>query len=185
MTEGRSRGIPKILHAMQSNGSPPPLFDFDYLDGDDTAGSTDGGATVNGIANQALPADGDEITQILVDDHGLTGDGVGYNFAEIRPSDIQGMAWEDLNNDGGVNFCEKAIPGVSVTLTGTDDRGNAIGQIVNTTDGDGMYMFVDLRPGTYAIAQTQPDATYWVDAKDAGGEVGSGAHERARHSIAQ
>ncbi len=29
MTEGRSTGIPKILHAMQANGSPPPVFDFD------------------------------------------------------------------------------------------------------------------------------------------------------------
>ena len=29
MTEGRSTGIPKILHAMQANGSPSPLFDFD------------------------------------------------------------------------------------------------------------------------------------------------------------
>lgn len=29
MTEGRATGIPKILHAMQENGSPPPVFDFD------------------------------------------------------------------------------------------------------------------------------------------------------------
>lgn len=29
MTEGRATGIPKILHAMQANGSPPPIFDFD------------------------------------------------------------------------------------------------------------------------------------------------------------
>lgn len=29
MTEGRSTGIPKILHAMETNGSPPPVFDFD------------------------------------------------------------------------------------------------------------------------------------------------------------
>jgi ATP-dependent DNA helicase RecG len=29
MTEGRSTGIPKILQAMETNGSPPPMFDFD------------------------------------------------------------------------------------------------------------------------------------------------------------
>ena len=29
MTEGRSTGIPKILHAMEVNGSPPPEFEFD------------------------------------------------------------------------------------------------------------------------------------------------------------
>ena len=27
--EGRATGIPKILHAMKANGSPPPVFDFD------------------------------------------------------------------------------------------------------------------------------------------------------------
>ena len=26
---GRDEGIPKIMHAMESNGSPPPIFDFD------------------------------------------------------------------------------------------------------------------------------------------------------------
>lgn len=29
LTEGRSTGIPKIFHAMKSNGSPPPQFEFD------------------------------------------------------------------------------------------------------------------------------------------------------------
>jgi ATP-dependent DNA helicase RecG len=29
MTEGRSTGIPKIFHAMDANGSPLPVFDFD------------------------------------------------------------------------------------------------------------------------------------------------------------
>ena len=29
MTEGRATGIPKILHAMEQNGSPTPEFDFD------------------------------------------------------------------------------------------------------------------------------------------------------------
>ncbi len=29
LTEGRSTGIPKIIRAMQENGSPPPEFEFD------------------------------------------------------------------------------------------------------------------------------------------------------------
>ncbi|MFC1461744.1 ATP-binding protein [Verrucomicrobiota bacterium] len=28
ITEGRATGIPKILNAMQENGSPPPVFDL-------------------------------------------------------------------------------------------------------------------------------------------------------------
>lgn len=31
LTEGRGTGIPRILHAMQSNGSPPPHFDTDQM----------------------------------------------------------------------------------------------------------------------------------------------------------
>jgi ATP-dependent DNA helicase RecG len=29
LTEGRCTGIPKIIHAMRENGSPPPVFEFD------------------------------------------------------------------------------------------------------------------------------------------------------------
>jgi uncharacterized protein (DUF2141 family) len=137
----------------------------DYLDGDETAPATAPGGAVDNTT------DWNQITDITVGDPGTTPDADGYLFAEIEPSDIQGMAWEDFNNDGGVTFSEKAIPGVTVTLTGTDDRGNAVAPIVKTTDDDGMYMFIDLRPGTYTITETQPDATLWVDAKDVVGEV--------------
>ncbi|MFO7907520.1 MAG: PKD domain-containing protein [Pirellulaceae bacterium] len=134
-----------------------------YLDGDETAPTTPPGGTVDNSM------DWNEITNIVV----TAGDpdASGYLFAEIQPSDIQGMVWEDFNNDGGVNFGEKAIPGVTVTLTGTDDRGNAVAATTDVTDDDGMYMFIDLRPGTYTIAETQPDVALWVDAKDVVGEV--------------
>ena len=42
-----------------------------------------------------------------------------------------------------------------MTLTGVDDRGNAVSQ-TTTTDDSGAYAFNGLRPGTYAIVETQP-----------------------------
>lgn len=71
------------------------------------------------------------------------------------PSEMIGMVWEDFNNNGEVDFNEKAIEGVTITLTGTDDRGNAVNESTST-DVDGIYMFFDLRPGDYTLSETQP-----------------------------
>ena len=111
-----------------------------YLDGDDVPGNLGGEA-------------GDDVINNIVLGSGQIGD--GYNFAEIESSVVQGLVWEDFNNDGEVNFGEKAIEGVVIKLNGTDDRGNSVDQNA-TTDGDGVYGFFDLRPGNYVITETQP-----------------------------
>jgi hypothetical protein len=61
------------------------------------------------------------------------------------------MRWPSSIN----SFGEKAIENVAVTLTGSDDRGNVVNMPAQT-DFDGIYMFVDLRPGEYTITATQP-----------------------------
>jgi hypothetical protein len=71
------------------------------------------------------------------------------------PSSLSGLVWQDFNNDGQVDFGEKGIAGVTVTLAGTDDLGNAVSQ-AQATDADGAYVFLGLRPGTYSITETQP-----------------------------
>ncbi|MGD9856654.1 MAG: tandem-95 repeat protein [Planctomycetaceae bacterium] len=120
------------------------------LDGRETAGVL--GGTVDGLTdNQA-------IRDILV--HSDTGDLVadGYDFAEIAASRLQGLVFEDGNNNGSVDFGELAIAGVSVRLTGTDDRG-AVVDLVLQTDGQGIFEFVNLRPSDangYTLTQTQP-----------------------------
>jgi len=111
-----------------------------YLDGADAAGNL--GGTVGD----------DVISGIAV----TSGDvGTGYNFAEIAPASLSGLVYEDFNDDGEINFGEKAIENVEVTLTGQDDRGNAV-NITELSDVDGMYMFADLRPGNYTITESQP-----------------------------
>ena len=133
------------------------------LDGKEMAGSI-GGQVDNS-------RDSNEITAIMVGEPGTTADGNGYTFAEIRPSDISGLVWEDFNNDGEVNFGEKAIPGVAADAY-RPRRSRQPGEHTATTDADGVYMFYPLRPSDaagYTITETQPAG--YVDGKDVLGTV--------------
>jgi hypothetical protein len=73
----------------------------------------------------------------------------------IPPAILSGVVWEDFNDDGQVDFGENGISGVKVTLTGTDDLGNAV-TLSQLTDGDGAYVFLNLRPGSYYLTEAPP-----------------------------
>src|SRR5206468_4245968 len=73
----------------------------------------------------------------------------------IAPASLSGLVYNDFNNNGNVEFGEPGIGNVSVHLTGTDDLGQAVDRTL-TTDGDGTYLFLNLRPGSYALQETQP-----------------------------
>jgi hypothetical protein len=128
-----------------------------FLDGKETDGNL--GGTVNNAEDSNTIAD----IELFPGEVGLD-----YNFAEIRPSRLQAMVWEDFNNDGEVNFGEKAIAGVEIRVTGTDDRSRAV-DLALMTDGDGIAEFLKLRPGKYSLSETQP-ANY-PDGKDVRGTV--------------
>jgi uncharacterized delta-60 repeat protein len=87
----------------------------------------------------------------------VTAVGVTYtvNATPLTPSSLSGLVWEDFNDDGQVDFGERGIRGVAVTLTGTDDLGNAV-SVSQLTDGDGAYTFLNLRPGNYTLSESQP-----------------------------
>jgi titin len=89
----------------------------------------------------------------------------------VAPSSVQGLVWVDFNDDGQVDFGEKAIAGVTVTLTGTDDLGHAVSQTAQT-DADGIYSFPNLRPSGaagYTVTETQPAG--FLEGKDSLGLV--------------
>ena len=58
--------------------------------------------------------------------------------------------WKDLNGNGIQDAGEPGLPGVTVHLTGTDDRGQAI-DLTTTTDSSGKYQFSQLCTGDYSI----------------------------------
>jgi len=100
-----------------------------FLDGNETAGNLGGDVDNTQDANL--------ISSISVGDPGTTADAVDYLFARLRPSRALGLVWTDSDNDGEVDFGETAIPGVTVQLSGQDDRGNAVVRSA-TTDDNGI-----------------------------------------------
>jgi len=133
----------------------------EFLDGKETAGSL-GGSVDNS-------QDSNTIAGITVSNNAT--DATGYNFAEIRPSEVFGLVWRDFNNDGEVNFGEQAVENVTIQLTGTDDRGNAVNQSIQT-DAEAIYLFFNLRPSDaagYTITEVQPAG--FIDGIDTRGTI--------------
>jgi protocatechuate 3,4-dioxygenase beta subunit len=99
--------------------------------------------------------------------------GSNNNFGELAPGSVSGFVYLDANNNGVKDAGEPGLPGVTITLTGINDLGQAV-NVVTTTDNNGAYAFSNLRPGTYTITETHPDGL--VDGKDSigtqGGTVG-------------
>src|SRR5207253_2583201 len=82
---------------------------------------------------------------------------------------VAGNVYYDPNNNGVEDPGEPGIAGAIVTLTGTNDLGQAIG-IAQATNQFGQYAFLSLRPGVYNLAETQPGA--YLDGKDTLGSPG-------------
>ena len=95
-------------------------------------------------------------------------DGVDNNFGELTPVSISGYVYRDTNNDGS-RSSEAGIASASVTLSGTDDLGNAV-SASTITDANGYYGSRILRPGTYTLTETQPAG--YLDGKDTIGTPG-------------
>lgn len=77
------------------------------------------------------------------------------NFGE-RTGSLSGLVYNDTNNNGVRDANEPVIGGVTVVLTGTDARGEAVTRTA-VTGPDGSYRFTDLPGGTYTVTETQPD----------------------------
>jgi hypothetical protein len=76
--------------------------------------------------------------------------------------------FEDFNEDGQVDFGERGITGVSITLAGTDDLGHSVSRS-QLTDSDGAYVFLNLRPGRYTLTETQPAYLQGIDSVGSAG----------------
>lgn len=61
------------------------------------------------------------------------------------------FVWLDANGNGLQDASEQGLGQVLVTLTGSDGSGNAVMASV-TTDGQGNYLFENLKPGMYMVS---------------------------------
>lgn len=107
------------------------------------------------------PKDGftgtDTFTYTVADDLGATATTtVTVTVVAVAPSEISGMVYMDLNNNGRMDVNEPGIAGVVVALSGTDQDKATVTQNA-TTDSSGRYVFSNINPGDYKVTETQPD----------------------------
>jgi hypothetical protein len=108
------------------------------------------------------------------------GDTFTVDGTPLLPGSLSGVAWEDFNDDGQVDFGEKGIGGVTITLAGTDDLGNPVNRS-QQTDSDGAYVFLNLRPGQYTLTETQPAG--YVQGVDSLGTAGGSLAATDRFAV--
>jgi uncharacterized repeat protein (TIGR01451 family) len=90
------------------------------------------------------------------------------NFGE-RVGSLAGLVFNDNNGNGLRDADEPGIPGVEVTISGTDARGNAV-TLATVSGPDGSYKFIGLPGGTYNVVETQPaDYTDGIDTPGSAG----------------
>ncbi len=84
----------------------------------------------------------------------------GNRTEAVATGTICGYVYADVNNNGIKDPVELALPNVPVTLEGPTQR-------VVVTDQDGRYRFENLPPGSYSVAEQQPEA--FLDGMDTPG----------------
>jgi len=94
----------------------------------------------------------------------------GVDFANYRPGQISGVAWNDLDEDG---IWEGGEPGLADQLIYIDLNANGqwdAGEQSTLTTADGSYSFTDLAPGQYVVASEIQEG--WQRSAPVGGVYG-------------
>ncbi len=125
-------------------------------------GATDGTATVDvvggtapysfawtgGSANQNAAGLAGGVNSVTVTDaNGCT---CTHDTLLVEPSMISDFVWEDEDGDGIQDATEVGLPGVNITLSGTDFMGVGV-NFTTTSDADGAYRFDQLPMGNYFL----------------------------------
>ena len=119
-----------------------------HLDGKNFA--TIGNA--GGTRSQASLAGPDTVAGITI---GNGQNATGYEFAEVSPGSLSGTVWLDADGDGKMNSGEAGIANVKITLSGTDDLGNAVAANT-TTNSSGNYSFETFAPAPTSSSRHNP-----------------------------
>ena len=111
--------------------------------------------------------DGDKTLSATVNDLGNFGGGgpksasatVDVEVLDFVPIDIVGQVFIDHNGDNIKSSVEPGIEGVDIFLSGFDFQGNSV-NLTTTTDAQGSYSFLQLRPNAegqpYTITEQTP-----------------------------
>jgi len=89
---------------------------------------------------------------------------------------IVGNKWNDLNGDGIWDSNEAGLSGWTIFLDTNGNRQLDTGEVSTTTDANGEYVFNDLDPGTYNVAEVLQSG--WVQTNpDPSNPIGSEAYQ--------
>ncbi|KQV96907.1 SdrD B-like domain-containing protein [Rhizobacter sp. Root1221] len=133
-----------------------------YLPGLTTAGTVTGAGSVPGT----VPASGAGVTVGPNGSNANRIDGIrlgapgasssNNHFTSVRAASLAGSVFADVAPANGArDAAEPGMPGVSVTVGGTDLFGNAV-SVALVTDSDGRFLAQNLLPGTYRLDEVQP-----------------------------
>ena len=125
-----------------------------YLHGGQKAGSKGGNVSVPDLISQINVGSGENLTD--------------YNFCEIETVSIAGRVWSDTLPNCILDPGEAPIAGVTVRLF--DAAGNQVATTV--TNAQGVYTFLNLRPGAYTVREGQPGG-YFQGGQKAGSHGGN------------
>ncbi|MFT5408799.1 MAG: putative repeat protein (TIGR01451 family) [Verrucomicrobiales bacterium] len=79
----------------------------------------------------------------------------GADAGFIEAAEVEGHVFHDLNGDGFLGAGEPRLPGVEVTLNGTDILGDPV-LLTFDSDADGEYKFL-IAPGVYTVSYDPDD----------------------------
>ncbi len=115
-----------------------------------TAGDKTLSVTVNDLGNNGgVPGDPTAINPLSVSED------INVEVLDFVPSNIGGFVFVDVNNDGNKGTEDAGLEKVRITLIGTTFRNTPV-SLETWTDASGAYLFSNLEPGNYALAQDQP-----------------------------
>jgi hypothetical protein len=144
-----SGSVKVVYHYIPSNALQPGQYVI--VQTSEPPGTLDGYETTNNITPIPGSNNGSDTIPVTL---GPT-DSLNNNFGEITPSSVAGGVYYDKLGLGHWQYGDVPLQGVTITLTGTNDLGQAISQTTQTI-GDGTFSFGNLRPGTYTLTETQP-----------------------------
>jgi uncharacterized repeat protein (TIGR01451 family) len=97
-----------------------------------------------------------------------TNGAANVDFADTV-STMAGSVYIDIDDSGTQESTEPGLPGVEITLSGTDAAGAVVNR-ATTTAADGTYLFSNVLAGTYSLIETHP--TNFTDGSDVAGNLG-------------
>jgi hypothetical protein len=145
---GLPPGVYEVIEINSYPTGPNPLAG--YIDGKDALGN------VGGVANGIVSNDRFSQVQLRPDNAG-----VQYNFGELQLGRISGFVATDHNGNCVLDTEQGERPLANVTMQLLNGQQQVIA--TTTTDANGYYAFIDLRPGSYSIRQVQPGGYFTVD----------------------